>query len=135
MVAPIAVILLAAWACRVHLPIVWDYGPAQLAISVNILVHGVPLYRDFRVPPYVPMVYGPLVPYATAALSHLFGNTTMAALEAGRLLVILSTLVASLMIYRLARFSGASPTGFAGDIPSVPHLPTDREVGVRISSG
>jgi hypothetical protein len=97
-----------SWLCRVGATTVWDYGPAQLAIHVDMLVRGAPLYRDFRVAPFIPLVYGPLVPALTAKLAPMFGNGAMAALEAGRLLTISSTLLVCAMIFALSRKIGAS---------------------------
>jgi hypothetical protein len=96
------------WLCRLAAPTTWDYGPAQLAIYVDMFVKGAPLYRDFRVAPFIPLVYGPVVPAVTAKLAPMFGSGPMAALEAGRLLTIASTVAACAMIFVLARRIGAS---------------------------
>ena len=96
------------WLCRIAVPLTWDYGPAQLAIHVAMLVKGAPLYRDFRVAPFIPLVYGPVVPALTAKLTPMFGTGPMAALEAGRLLTIASTIVVCAMIFILARRIGTS---------------------------
>jgi len=113
LIAAVATMLVPAartiqgWVCRVDTPATWDYGPAQLALRVNMYLRGIPLYRDFRTPPYVPMVYGPIVPWITAALAPRFGTGPLAALEAGRCVVIVSTLAVCALIYALARKSGA----------------------------
>ncbi len=106
-------LLLAAHAMlgllyRVAAPLTWDYGPAQLAIYVDRLAGGAPLYRDFRIAPFMPLVYGPVVPSITAMLAPAFGAGPMAALEAGRLITIGSSLVVCTMIWFLARRIGAS---------------------------
>jgi len=100
------------WLCRIAMPTTWDYGPAQLAIHVDLFARGAPLYRDFRIAPFIPLVYGPVVPTLTGKLAPLFGHGPMAALEAGRLLTITSTLIVCAMIFILARRIGAS-TGAA----------------------
>jgi hypothetical protein len=96
------------WLCRAGAPSVWDYGPAQLAIQVAKLANGAPLYRDFRSAPFDPLVYGPVIPMLTARLAPWFGAGPMAALEAGRILTIASTLLVCVMIFLLARRVGAS---------------------------
>ena len=96
------------WLCRVGAPVTGDYGPAQLAVRVDLYVRGVALYRDFRHPPYIPLVYGPVVPWLTAILAPSFGSGAMAALEAGRIITIAATLAASTLIFILARRTGAS---------------------------
>ena len=98
------------WLCRIGAPITWDYGPVQLAIHVDMVVRGSPLYRDFRVAPFIPLVYGPVVPLLTAKLVSMFGSGPLAALAAGRLLTIASTMIAAAMIFVLARRIGASLT-------------------------
>jgi hypothetical protein len=95
------------WLCRIGMPTTWDYGPAQLAIHVDLFVRGAPLYRDFRIAPFIPLVYGPVVPTLTGKLAPLFGHGPMAALEAGRLLTIASTVIVCAMIFILARRIGA----------------------------
>jgi hypothetical protein len=112
MIAIAALLLLAArtmqgWLCRVGAPAVWDYGPAQLAIHVAMFARGAPMYRDFRSAPFIPLVYGPVIPALTAGLAPRFGSGPMAALEAGRMLTIASTLLVCLMIFLLARRVGA----------------------------
>ncbi len=96
------------WLCRVGAPVTGDYGPAQLAVRVDLYVRGVALYRNFRHPPYIPLVYGPIVPWLTAILAPSFGSGAMAALEAGRIITIAATLAASTLIFILARRTGAS---------------------------
>jgi hypothetical protein len=96
------------WMCRAGAPVTWDYGPAQLAVRVDLYVRGVAFYRDFRHPPYIPLVYGPVVPWLTALLEPSFGSGAIAALEAGRLVAIAATLVAAVLIFVLARKTGAS---------------------------
>jgi hypothetical protein len=108
MLALLALRTMQGWLCRIAAPTTWDYGPAQLAIYVDLFVKGAPLYRDFRVAPFIPLVYGPVVPAVTAKLAPMFGSGPMAALEAGRLLTIASTVVACAMIFVLARRIGAS---------------------------
>ncbi|HLI79913.1 MAG TPA: hypothetical protein VKV03_08015 [Candidatus Binataceae bacterium] len=95
------------WLGRIAAPTTWDYGPAQLAVHVAMFARGAPLYRDFRSAPFIPLVYGPVVPILTAKLAPIFGRGTMAALEAGRVLTIASTLVSAVMIFVLARKAGA----------------------------
>lgn len=117
--APAAIVAVAAmllpaartiqgWMCRVDAPVTWDYGPAQLAVRVDLYVRGVALYRDFRHPPYIPLVYGPVVPWLTAMLAPRFGSGAIAALEAGRIITLAATLTASVLIFILARKTGAS---------------------------
>jgi len=96
------------WLCRISMPVTWDYGPAQLWIHVDLSIQGAPLYCDFRVAPFVPLIYGPVVPVLTRLLAPMFGREPMAALEAGRTLTIASTMVVCAMIVLLARRSGAS---------------------------
>ena len=112
-IAVVAMLILAlramqGWLCRIAAPTTWDYGPAQLAVYVDMVARGAPLYRDFRIAPFIPLVYGPIVPSLTVKLAPLFGSGPMAALEAGRLLTIISTLTACAMIFVLARRIGAS---------------------------
>ncbi len=95
------------WIRRIAMPTTWDYGPAQLATSVDLFVRGAPLYRDFRSAPFMPLVYGPVVPALTMVLAPIFGGGPMAALEAGRVLTIASTLLAAAMVFLLARRTGA----------------------------
>ena len=64
--------------------------------------NGAALYRDFRIAPFVPLVYGPVVPALTGTLAPLFGAGPIAALEAGRMLAILSTIFSAMMISRRA---------------------------------
>ena len=64
-----ALITIVRWLHRITAPITWDYGPAQLAIRVDMWVRGVALYRDFRTAPFIPLVYGPIVPRITAVLA------------------------------------------------------------------
>jgi len=97
------------WLCRISMPTTWDYGPAQLAIHVDLFAKGAPLYRDFRIAPFIPLVYGPIVPSLTGKLAPAFGAGPMAALEAGRSLTIASTMIVCAMIFVLAR--RASSTG------------------------
>jgi hypothetical protein len=112
-VAIVALLILAmrttlGWLCRISMPTTWDYGPAQLAIAVDMFVRGAPLYPDFRVAPFIPLPYAPVVPSLTAKLAPMFGAGPMAALEAGRLLTMVSTIVACAMIFFLAHRIGAS---------------------------
>ncbi|MHB8383713.1 MAG: hypothetical protein ACYDC3_15400 [Candidatus Binataceae bacterium] len=117
--APAAIVAVAAmmvpaartiqgWICRVGAPAAWDYGPAQLALRVDLYLRGVALYRDFRRLPYIPLVYGPVVPWMTAILAPRFGSGALAALEAGRVLTIIATLAVCALIFTLARKTGAS---------------------------
>jgi hypothetical protein len=103
-----ALITILRWLCRITAPVTWDYGPAQLAIRVDILVRGVALYRDFRTAPFIPLIYGPIVPWITASLAPGFGSGPMAALEAGRVLTIASTFTVCALIFVLARNNHAS---------------------------
>ncbi len=96
------------WVCRIAMPATWDYGPAQLAIHVDLFANGAPLYRDFRIAPFIPLVYGPIVPSLTGKLAPMFGAGPMAALEAGRSVTIGSTLIVCIMIFILARRIGSS---------------------------
>jgi len=89
-------------------PVTSDYGPAQLAVHVAMYAAGAPLYRDFRAPPYIPLVYGPVVPLVTARVAMVFGSGPMAALEAGRILTVAATLITGTMIFILARRMGSS---------------------------
>lgn len=107
MLVPVARTL-QGWTCRAGAPVTSDYGPAQLAVRVDLYVRGLALYRDFRHPPYIPLVYGPVVPWLTALLARSFGSGAMAALEAGRIITIAATLAASALIFILARKAGAS---------------------------
>ncbi|HXW83917.1 MAG TPA: hypothetical protein VEJ86_05905 [Candidatus Binataceae bacterium] len=112
--APVAAVALAVdgvlalatlfqWLVRLSAPRTWDYGPAQLAVLIDLVAHGMPLYRDFRAPPYMPMVYGPLVPWMVARGEYLFGATPLAALELGRVITICATLAVAALIFALAR--------------------------------
>src|ERR1700683_1123816 len=103
-----ALITIVRWLCRISAPITWDYGPAQLAVLVDIWIRGVALYRDFRTAPFIPLVYGPIVPWITASLAPSFGSGPMAALEAGRVITIVSTLAVCALIFVLARKNHAS---------------------------
>jgi len=94
------------WFFRIGSPATCDYGPAQLAMRVGMFVRGGPLYGDFRVPPYLVLPYGPVVPVMAAALSRLFGTGPLAALEGGRLLTIFSSLAVCPLIFLLARRFG-----------------------------
>jgi len=112
-VAGVAMLVPAArtiqgWLCRAGAPVTTDYGPAQLAVRVDLYVRGVAFFRDFRHPPYIPLVYGPVVPWLTAMLAPCFGSGAIAALEAGRIITITATLAASGLIFILARRTGAS---------------------------
>jgi len=107
--AVLALRTLQMWTCRIAAPTTWDYGPAQLAIAVDFFRQGMRLYRDFRVAPFMPLVYGPVVPAITAMLAGAFGSGPMAALEAGRVLTIASTIAVSAMIFLFARRLGAGP--------------------------
>jgi hypothetical protein len=105
----LALRMLEGWFCRIGMPTTWDYGPAQLAIHVDLFARGAPLYRDFRIAPFIPLVYGPIVPALTGKLAPLFGTGPIAALEAGRFMTIGSTLLVWVMIFLLARRIGSSP--------------------------
>jgi hypothetical protein len=96
------------WICGVATAFSRDYGPAQLAILVDSVVRGAPLYRDFRTPPYQPLVYGPVIPWVVAHLAPIVGAGPMAALMAGRMVTIVSTIAVATAIAALARRAGAS---------------------------
>jgi hypothetical protein len=96
------------WLGRIAMPITWDYGPAQLAIHCDMMRRGASMYGDFRVEPFVPLMYGPVIPALTAGLAPLFGAGPPAALAAGRVLTIASSIAVAVMIFFLARRIGAS---------------------------
>ena len=122
------------WVCRIGMPITWDYGPAQLAIHVDLFVKGAPLYRDFRIAPCIPLVYGPIVPSLTGKLAPMFGAGAMAALEAGRSVTIGSTLIVCVMIFIL-RGDRIEPWRIVAGGAGI-HAFTDRvAMGLRISRG
>lgn len=100
------------WICRIAMRATWDYGPAQLAIHVDMFRNGARLYRDFRIAPFVALVYGPVIPALTEKLAPIFGSGAMAALEAGRVLTIAATMLSAAFIFLLARRICAS-TGAA----------------------
>jgi len=108
-----AIRTLQGWICRVGAPVVWDYGPAQLAVYLAMVVRGGALYRDFRLPPFIPLVYGPVIPWLIARIAPLVGTGPMAALEAGRAATILSTLAVTAAIFKLARRGGAGAAAAA----------------------
>jgi hypothetical protein len=105
--AVLALRTMRTWLGRIAMPITWDYGPAQLAILVDMFRRGMPLYRDFRIAPFIPLVYGPVIPAMTSRLAPLFGTGPMSALEAGRVLTIAATIASSILIFLLARCLGA----------------------------
>ena len=106
----IALHMMRVWIAHLASPVTWDYGPAQLAIHVARFVNGAPLYSDFRIAPFSPLVYGPIVPTMTAIIAPIFGGGPMAALEAGRLLTVASALLTCAMIFVVARKCDASGT-------------------------
>lgn len=98
---------MAGWLYRVGIPVTWDYGPAQNALCVTWLRSGLSLYPDVRT--WISgNFYGPASFLIAALIAPLFGHGVMAAMMAGRSLVILSTLVVSVMIFMLARGFGSS---------------------------
>lgn len=102
-----ALLRIVGWLLRVDARWVWDYGPAWNAFIVHLYRTGAPLYPA---PSYLrsPTIYTPLVLLVTSVVAPLFGHGTLAALAAGRSLVLLSTLVVCVMIFMLARRFGAS---------------------------
>jgi hypothetical protein len=105
---PFVLRIAQAWICRIGSQKLWDYGPGQFAWAVSQLANGGSLYRDFRKPPYVPIIYNPLSFYAAALLSRIFGPGPMSALEAGRLQTIAATAAICLLIFLLSRRCGVS---------------------------
>ena len=72
--------------------------------------HGGGLYNNCSLPPYPPAVlYNPAAIYLAAALTPLFSQSPIASLEAGRLLVVSSTIAVCILIFLVARRSGAAP--------------------------
>jgi hypothetical protein len=106
--AVLALRTMLTWILRIPASITWDYGPAQLAICCDMMRRGAPMYRDFRVAPFVPLVYGPVIPAITSRLAPLFGVGPPAALAAGRVLTIASSIAVAVLIFFLARRIGAS---------------------------
>ena len=97
------------WVCRINSPREWDYGPAKIALLIRIMRHGGGLYNNCSLPPYPPAVlYNPAAIYLTAALTPLFSQSPIASLEAGRLLVVSSTIAVCILIFLVARRSGAA---------------------------
>src|SRR5208337_2197337 len=72
-------------------------------------VHGVPLYRDIRKPPYIGVLYGPVIPSLVAVATPLFGSGGFASLKAGRVVAVCSTIAVCLLIFLLAKRQGARP--------------------------
>jgi hypothetical protein len=112
-VVAVALLLLAAlvlkgWICRIPSLAFWDLGPSYRALDLRNLRSGKPLYSDFRVPPYRDAnAYNPLCYYLAALLVPLFDPSPTSSLEAGRLLVVLSTIWVCVLIFLNARRSGA----------------------------
>jgi len=109
----VGVITLISWMARLYLPYSLDYGPIQLALVSARAAAGIPLYRDFRAPPWLPVTYGPIAPWLVSHLSQLFGHGVTAALAAGRAIVIASALGVALLVFALARLNGASTASAA----------------------
>ncbi len=102
-----AAFFVAGWLCRVNARWVWDYGPDWNAIIVHRYRMNEPLYPD----PFKSLtstVYAPLVLLLAGLIAPLFGHGTLAALAAGRSIVLLSTFAVCVMIFTLARRFGAS---------------------------
>lgn len=97
------------WVCRINSPREWDYGPAKIALLIRIMRHGGGLYNNCSQPPYPPAVlYNPAAIFLAAVLTPLFGQSPIASLEAGRLLVVSSTIAVCILIFFFARRSGAA---------------------------
>src|ERR1700737_3229781 len=97
---------LFTWCGQIGAPKVFDYSPI-LAPTLRV-ADGGPLYCDFRTTSLMPMLYGPIVPFVAAHLSHVFGHGAVAVLAAGRSITILSTLMVCALVFSLAQFTGAS---------------------------
>jgi len=97
------------WVCRINSPGEWDYGPAKIALLIRIMRHGGGLYNNCSQPPYpAAVLYNPAAIYLAAVLTPLFGQNPIASLEAGRLLVVSSTIAVCILIFFLAHRSGAA---------------------------
>jgi hypothetical protein len=97
------------WVCRINSPREWDYTPALMAVVVRAIRDGGLLYNDFLRPPYpAAVLYNPAAIYLAAVLTPLFGQNPIAPLEAGRLLVVSSTIAVCILIFFLAHRSGAA---------------------------
>jgi hypothetical protein len=103
-----AIVTLISWMARLYLPYSPDYGPIQLAMISARAAAGLPLYRDFRTPPWLPVTYGPVAPWLVTHLAPLFGRGLMAALAAGRATVIASTLGVAMLVFALAALNRSS---------------------------
>ena len=104
----LAVRNLETWICRVDALRTFDYGPALAAWLVHRLSVGEALYQDVHQTFPLVDVYNPLGFYLVWALSRFFRPGPMSALEGGRVLTILSTLMVCLAVWALARRSGVS---------------------------
>jgi hypothetical protein len=113
--APAAIVLLAPLVVNlvygrlrlIAAPTTFDYGPGFVAIEIKMWVQGGPLYRDFRMPPHLPLNFPPVFPVLAGLLSRVLGSQSMATLEAQRALVIFCSLLACLLIFGLSRRFGA----------------------------
>jgi hypothetical protein len=110
---PLAAWVFASFIYRIQSRAVWDYGPGWLAMAVQRLLRGSPLYGDFLHPPYAGLVYNPLSVLVAAWLTPLFRPDPLAPLEAGRLLVVCSTAGVCMLVFLLARREGG---GWAGSL-------------------
>jgi hypothetical protein len=108
---PLAAFVFMSFVYRIQSPAVWDYGPGWLAMAVQRVLRGRPLYDDFLHPPYAGLVYNPLSVLVAARLTPLFRPDPLAPLEAGRLLVVCSTAGVCILVFLLARREGG---GWAG---------------------
>ncbi len=103
-----AIVTAIAWLSEIYQPRSLDDGPIQLALLTSRVAAGLPFYRDFRVAPWLPVTYGPIAPWLASHLVHAFGGGVMGALAAGRAIMIGALLIVSILIFGLAKTTGAS---------------------------
>ena len=109
-IAPFAGWVSLSFVCRIHSERVWDYGPGWLAMAVQRMLRGQPLYTGLFDSFSPKIVYNPLSILVAAILTPLFGQNPFAPLEGGRLFVVSGTALTCILIVLLARREGGSST-------------------------
>ena len=105
-IAPFAGWVCLSFVCRIRSRLVWDYGPGWLAMSVQRMLRGLPLYSDFLHNLGPKLIYNPLSLLVAAILAPIFGQDPFAPLEAGRVFVVCGTVSTCILIFLLARREG-----------------------------
>ena len=117
------------WCGQIGAPKVFDYS---LFWRPRFGLGRRPAYCDFRTTSLVPMLYGPIVPFVAAHLSHVFGHGAVAALAAGRSITILSTLMVCALVLAFAN-TRREQAVFCDSRFGIHDLASGSVVGLRVS--